>query len=81
MSFRRISAIVLRHFYLLRGSLARLLPLFVWVTVDIVLWGFITRYLNSVTSSSFNFVPVLLGAVLFWDFFGRVMYGITMVFF
>jgi ABC-2 type transport system permease protein len=46
-----------------------------------VLWGFITRYLNSVASSGFNFVPALLGAVLLWDFFIRVMQGITMAFF
>jgi ABC-2 type transport system permease protein len=46
-----------------------------------VLWGFITKYLNSVTSSGINFVPTLLGAVLFWDFFARVMQGVTMTFF
>ena len=40
-------AIVLRQFYLLRGSPARILPLFAWVAIDIVLWGFITRYLNT----------------------------------
>ena len=80
-SFRRIAAIVLRHFYLLRGSPARLLPLFAWVAVDILLWGFITRYLNTVTKSGLNFVPTLLGAVLLWDFFTRVMHGVAAVFF
>jgi ABC-2 type transport system permease protein len=40
-----------------------------------------TRYLNSVTAAGFNFVPVLLGAVLMWDFFTRVMQGVTMAFF
>jgi ABC-2 type transport system permease protein len=34
-----------------------------------------------VTSSGLNFVPTLLGAVLFWDFFIRVMQGVTMAFF
>ena len=77
---RRIAAIVLRQYYLIRGSFARVLPLFVWVAVDIILWGFITRYLNSVTASGFNFVPALLGAVLFWDFFTRVMQGVTTAF-
>jgi ABC-2 type transport system permease protein len=81
MHFSRIAAIVLRVFYLLRGSPARILPLFVWVAIDIVLWGFITKYLNSVTASGFNFVPALLGAVLLWDFFGRVIQGVTTVFF
>jgi ABC-2 type transport system permease protein len=80
MSFNRIVAIVLRHFYLIRGSLSRVLPLFLWVVVDVVLWGFITKYLSSVTQG-FNFVTTLLGAVLLWDFFGRVMYGVTTAFF
>jgi len=77
---RRIAAILLRQFYLMRGSPARLLPVFVWAAIDIVLWGFITRYLNAITSAGPNFVPVLLGAVLFWDFFTRVMYGVTTTF-
>lgn len=74
-------AIMLRQFYLMRGSLSRVLPLFIWVAVDIVLWGFITRYLDAVSSASFTFVPVFLGAVLLWDFFIRVMQGITTAFF
>ena len=81
MSLRRIFAVVLRQIYLIRGSFPRVFPLFAWVAVDMVLWGFLTKYLNSVTSSGFNFVPVLLGAVLLWDFFIRIMQGVTMAFF
>jgi ABC-2 type transport system permease protein len=78
---RRVWAVVLRQAFLLRGSPARILPLFAWVAIDIVLWGFITRYLNAIAAPGFDFVPVLLGAVLLWDFFGRVMHGVTMAFF
>jgi ABC-2 type transport system permease protein len=81
MSLRRVSAIVLRQFYLLRGSPARVLPLFAWVAIDMVLWGFISRYLNTVAAQGINFVPVLLGAVLLWDFMVRVMQGVTTAFF
>ena len=81
MSIIRTFAIVLRQAYLIRGSFSRLFPLFAWVAVDIVLWGFITKYLNSVTATGINFVPVLLGAVLLWDFLIRVMQGVTMAFF
>ncbi len=77
----RIAAIVLRQLYLLSGSPQRVLPMFAWVAIDIVLWGFITRYLNTVTGPGFNFVPALLGAVLLWDFLTRVMQGVTMAFF
>jgi ABC-2 type transport system permease protein len=79
MNLRRASAVTLRQFYLIKGSFARVFPLFAWVAIDIVLWGFITKYLNTVTA--YNFVPALLGAVLFWDFTTRVMQGVTMAFF
>ena len=81
MSRSRVGAVVLRILYLYRGSPQRIFPIFVWVVVDIVLWGFLTHYLNSVSRSDFNFVPALLGAVLLWDFLTRVMQGVTMTLF
>jgi len=81
VNFTRVGAIVLRQFYLMRGSPARVFPLFAWIAIDIVLWGFITRYLNSVAQTGFDFVPALLGAVLLWNFLTRVMQGVTLAFF
>jgi ABC-2 type transport system permease protein len=81
MNGSRVAAVVLRQIYLLRGSPQRVLPLIAWVAIDILLWGFITRYLNQVSHSGFDFVPALLGAVLLWDFLSRVMQGVTMAFF
>ena len=78
---RRVAAIVLRHCYLVRGSLSRFFPLFVWVGIDMVLWGFITRYLATGSTFRFSLVAALLGAVLLWDFEARVMQGVTMAFF
>jgi ABC-2 type transport system permease protein len=81
MHLDRTLAVTLRQFYLIRGSLSRALPLFAWVAVDMVLWGFITRYLNTFASSGFNFIPAMLGAVLLWDFLTRIMQGVTTAFF
>ena len=81
MNPSRIGAIVLRQLFLYRGSPQRILPIFAWVAVDIALWGFISRYLNTVGRTGMNFVPTLLGAVLLWDFLTRVMQGVTMAFF
>ena len=77
----RVAAIGLRQVYLLRGSPVRVVPLFAWAAIDIVLWGFITRWLNGVAGGRVNFVPALLGAVLLWDFLARLMQGVTMAFF
>lgn len=81
MNRSRISAVVLRILYLYRGSPQRVFPIFIWVAVDILLWGFLTRYLNSVSGAQVNFVPALLGAVLLWDFLTRTMQGVTMALF
>jgi ABC-2 type transport system permease protein len=81
MRLHPVIAIILRQLYLMRGSPARLVPLVMWVAVDILLWGFITKYLRSVTGPGFNFVSTFLGAVLLWDFFGRVTLGVTTAFF
>jgi ABC-2 type transport system permease protein len=77
---RPIAGILLRQLYLFRSSPVRLLPTFAWVAIDIVVWGFLTRYLNAVAGNHVNFVPALLGAVLFWDFFTRIMQGVTTAF-
>lgn len=79
-SLRRTSAVVLRQYYLIRGSLPRFLPLFAWVAIDMLLWGFLSRYLNTVTVAGMDFVPRLLGAVLLWDFLTRVAVGVTVAF-
>jgi ABC-2 type transport system permease protein len=80
MKLRPIAGIALRQFYLLRGSPTRIVPTFAWVAIDIVLWGFITRYLNTVSGSGVNFVPTLLGGVLLWDFLTRIMQGVSIAF-
>jgi len=80
MRWRPVAGIFLRQLYLMRSSPVRVLPTFAWVAIDIIVWGFLTRYLNAVTGSGMNFVPSLLGAVLFWDFFTRIMQGVSTAF-
>lgn len=80
MNLRPIAGVVLRQIYLLRGSPVRVAPMVSWVAIDIVLWGFITRYLNTVSGSGHDFVPTLLGGVLLWDFCTRIMMGVSTAF-
>jgi ABC-2 type transport system permease protein len=81
MKLRPVAGILLRQLYLFRSSPVRVLPTFAWVAIDIVVWGFFTKYLNTVAGSHVDFVPSLLGAVLFWDFFTRIMQGVSTAFF
>lgn len=77
MNPRRVAALLRRQFDLMRSSPARVLPLFAWVAVDMVLWGYIARYVEAIARVTHPLVPTLLGAVLLWDFFARVMQGVT----
>ena len=80
MRWRPVAAIVLRQFYLLRGSPVRLVPALLWGAIDVVVWGFFTRYLNTIGHANLDFVPMLLGAVLLWDIGIRVMTGVSTAF-
>ena len=80
MKLVRAQAIALRQFYLIRGSPVRVLPMFGWAMLDLLLWGFITKYLDTFAAAGGSFVPRLLGAVLLWDFLVRAMQGVTVAF-
>jgi len=77
---RRISALVLRYAYLLMGSWPRILELAYWPTVQIILWGFISKYFSGQTSWAENAAGALLAAVLLWDILFRGQLGYTISF-
>ncbi|MGC9599179.1 MAG: ABC transporter permease [Minisyncoccia bacterium] len=77
----RIYAIFLRQLYLIRSNFVRFFRLFIWITADILLWGFVSNYLNAAAGARFSFLAVFLGAMLLWSFLTQVMQGVTMAFF
>lgn len=80
MNFKRISAIFLRQFYLIRDNPTRFTQLFVWMAIDIVLWGFLSKYLAEFPGVSAVALG-LLGAVILYDVLQRAMQGVTTAFF
>ncbi|MEI6478811.1 MAG: ABC transporter permease, partial [bacterium] len=66
MSFGRIKALVIRHLYLYQRSLPRLMDVFFWPTMDLLVWGFLSVYLEKLSLGNVNIISVLLGAVIFW---------------
>lgn len=80
MHFRRILAIFLRQLYLLSNNPTRLVGNFVWLTVSIIQWGFISKYLGTLGKANFNFITVILGALILWEFLTRIQQGMMMAF-
>lgn len=76
MILTRTYAVFLRQLYLFRSNPARLSSVFLWLVVDIIQWGFISKYLGSFGRSTFGFLTVILGAIVLWGFMSRIQQGI-----
>jgi ABC-2 type transport system permease protein len=79
-SLRRIAAMMLRHFYVLRGSWPRLLELAYWPTMQMLIWGFMSQFLATNSSWVAQAFGVLLAAVLLWDTLFRGQIGFALSF-
>src|SRR6478672_2425059 len=80
MRYHRVSAMVARHLYLYRRSLPRIMEIFYWPFLDLVIWGFITLYLARYQSQVPGFVTFFLGALILWDMLFRSQQGVTISF-
>ncbi len=79
-SWRRISAMILRHLYVMRRSWPRLLELAYWPLFQMILWGFITVFFLSHSSWVAQAAGVLITAVLLWDVLFRANLGLSISF-
>ncbi len=80
MKVHRIAALITRHLYLYRRSLPRLMEIFYWPFLDLVVWGFITVYLTRFQGQLPGVVTFFLGALILWDVLFRSQQGITISF-
>jgi ABC-2 type transport system permease protein len=80
MNLSRIAAIFLRQLFLYKSNPTRLASIFLWILIDIIQWGFITKYLGSLGQDTFSFINVILGAIILWGFMSRIQQGIMMSF-
>ncbi|MEQ1680842.1 MAG: ABC transporter permease [Nitrospira sp.] len=80
MKLHRVTAVLVRHLYLYRRSLPRIMEIFYWPFLDLVIWGFITLYLARYQSQVPGFVTFFLGALILWDMLFRSQQGITIAF-
>ena len=94
-SINRIGALLLRHFYLLRGSPIRIGEIIYLPTVQMLLWGFVAQFLtqslqaaggaggsgNSASSALATQLPALLiSGVLLWEVLFRAQVGVALSF-
>jgi ABC-2 type transport system permease protein len=76
----RIFAVMLRHLYILRGSVPRLVELAYWPTVQMIVWGLITQSLAPTMNWQAQAAGILISAVLLWDLLFRAQLGMSISF-
>jgi len=77
---RRVGALVLRYWYLLRSSWPRMLELIYWSMVQVVTWGFIQSYVAQHSGFFVRAGATLIGAMLLWEMLFRGQLGFSVSF-
>ena len=80
MNWNKIYALSLRHIYLIKGSFPRILDLIYWPTIQIFLWGFISKFFTLTSSYYSNTLGVILSAAILYDFLFRSSISYNMMF-
>ena len=80
MNLNKIFALSLRHIYLIKGSFPRILDLIYWPTIQILLWGFISKFFTLNSTFYENTVGIILSAAILYDFLFRSSISYNMMF-
>ena len=80
MKFHRMYALSLRHIYLIKGSLPRILDLIYWPTIQIILWGFVSKFFTIHSDYYNHTVGIILSAAILYDFLFRSSISFNMLF-
>tara|TARA_B100000963_G_scaffold359006_1_gene385104 strand:+ start:2481 stop:3272 length:792 start_codon:yes stop_codon:yes gene_type:complete len=80
MSWNKIYALSLRHIFLIKGSFPRILDLIYWPTIQIFLWGFISKFFTLSSTYYENTVGIILSAAILYDFLFRSSISYNMMF-
>ena len=71
LSARRLFAMVLRHWYLLKSSWPRLFDLMYWPAVQMLMWGCLQIYVAQNSGYFARAAGTFIAAVMLWDILFR----------
>ena len=80
MRWHKIYGLSLRHIYLIKSSFPRILDLIYWPSIQVFLWGFISKFFTIISYYYNNTVGVILNAAILYDFLFRSSISYNMMF-
>ncbi len=79
-SLRRVAAMVLRHWYVIKSSWPRIFDLMYWPMVQMLMWGFLQLYVAQHSSFFAQAAGTFIAAVILWDILFRGQLGFSISF-
>ena len=80
MNLNKMYGLFLRHFFLIKSSLPRTLDLIYWPTIQIILWGFISKFFSIYSDYYNNTIGVILTCAILYDILFRSSISFNMLF-
>jgi len=80
MNLNKMYGLFLRHFYLIKSSFPRILDLIYWPTIQIILWGFISKFFSIYSDYYNNTLGVILTCAILYDILFRSSISFNMLF-
>ena len=80
MNLNKMYGLFLRHFFLIKSSLPRILDLIYWPTIQIILWGFISKFFSIYSDYYNNTLGVILTCAILYDILFRSSISFNMLF-
>ncbi|OGQ07322.1 MAG: hypothetical protein A3G32_04950 [Deltaproteobacteria bacterium RIFCSPLOWO2_12_FULL_40_28] len=77
-SIQRIKVMFLRYFYLHRRSVSRTLELFFWPVMELLVWGFMSIYIQTIAGPVYKGFGYIINGMIFWDVLYRSQQGVTL---
>ena len=80
MNLNKMYGLFLRHFFLIKSSFPRILDLIYWPTIQIILWGFISKFFSIYSDYHNNTLGIILTCAILYDFLFRSSISFNMRF-
>ena len=67
MNFRTVRALMIKYWFVWSRSTFRMLDIFFWPVMDLLVWGFLSVYMLKISNAVPAAVTFLVGAIILWN--------------
>jgi ABC-2 type transport system permease protein len=80
MNFRIVRALVAKYVFFCSRNSFRLLDVFFWPVMDLLIWGFVTTYMLKVSHAIPTLITFMIAASIFWNVLYRAQQVVSVSF-